>query len=126
MTVHRSTLSIIGDRYLDTQLDREQIAENERELISRGVVGLKRGLLEYLAAGSLWWNVIWWEWCDLDGRDIRIGWLYNLFIGGFVVAAIGFCFGWQFALVAAILLHCITLYLGFSLRAGTVGPEQEA
>ena len=42
MTNERSTFSLIGDRYLDTQHDAEYIASLERELQVRGVVGVKR------------------------------------------------------------------------------------
>ena len=43
-----STLSIIGDRYLDTQYDEEYMDNLEAELLNRGVTGLYRWLLEYM------------------------------------------------------------------------------
>lgn len=122
----RTTLSLIGARYLDTQFQPEDISRIEQELRGRGIVGAKRWIVEYIAAGGLWWNIIWWEWIDLDGRDIRIGWLYNLIIGSASFAFAAYCFSWNVALVGIILAHLVTLYLGFSLRSGTVSGRKGA
>lgn len=84
----RSTFSIIGDRYLDTQHDDDYIQSLEAELKRRGVTGPYRWLLEYVAASSLWWNILWWDWSDLNEEDIKIGWQQNLVVFG-VAALVG-------------------------------------
>jgi hypothetical protein len=119
-------MSLIGERYLDTQLDRGHIEGLERELASRGIVGLKRWALEIFAAGGLWWNVVWWEWCDLDERDVRLGWTYNLIFGGCITGAVAYRFGLPWAAGSALVLLVLWLWLGFSLRSGTVAAEPEA
>ena len=122
----RTTFSLIGARYLDTQLKPDEIDLIELELVTRGITGSKRWLLEYIAAGGLWWNIIWWEWIGLDGRDVRIGWLYNLFIGSALFAFAAYFFGWRAATAAAVIAHLATVYLGFSLRSGTVPDQKDA
>ncbi len=122
----RSTFSLIGDRYLDTQFQPEDIARIEQELRTRGIVGAKRWIVEYIAASGLWWNIIWWEWIDLDGRDICIGWLYNLITGSALFVFASYFFGWCAAFAGIILAHLVTLYLGFSLRSGTDSGQKEA
>ena len=119
MTEKRSTFSLIGERYLDTQHNDEYIESLEQELKLRGVVGVKRILFEYLAASSLWWNVIWWDWCNLDERDIRRGWMQNLAlfsIAGTVSAIFGGFSGFFFCTLG---LHLVTLWIGLELRSGT-------
>lgn len=114
-----STLAIIGERYLDTQHDDEYIERLECELQRRGITGAYRWALEYLAASSLWWNVIWWEWSDLNEKDIQLGWLQNavLFaIAGFIVSIM---YGIYAGLGVIIILHILTTWLGLALRAGT-------
>lgn len=122
----RTTFSLIGDRYLDTQFQPEDIALVERELQARGIVGPKRWLVEHIAAGGLWWNIVWWEWINLNGRDICIGWLYNLIIGSALFSFVGHYVGWHAAFASIMLAHFITLYVGFSLRSGTVSDHKEA
>ena len=113
------TLALIGQRYLDTQHDAEHIAALEAELRRRRVVGIKRAMLEYLAASSLWWNILWWEWGDLCGRDIAIGWLGNAVAFALVGGLLGFLAGPAAAISSLLLVHGITLWLGLSLRKGT-------
>jgi hypothetical protein len=115
-----TVLSLIGERYLDTQHDRESIAWNEARLSALGIVGLKRWALEYLAASSLWWNVLWWEWGTLDGRHISYGWTLNLIVFQLVGIALLFIFGPKAALVGPLLLHGLTTWIGFSIRSGSV------
>ena len=68
---------------------------------------------------------MWWEWVDLDGRDIRIGWIYNLTVGGFFFALVAGCYGILAGLATIAVLHMVALYFGFSLRSGTVASSQE-
>lgn len=123
---HRSTFSIIGDWYLDTQHEPEHMRQLEEELESRGVTGIKRMFYDYLAASSLWWNVIWWEWVELDEKDVRMGWICNMALFGIIAAILGIYFwvkrdiacGATVALISLLLMHVITTLLGFSLRGG--------
>ena len=116
----RDTLSLIGDRYLDTQFDSEHIVSLEAELRDRGVTGFKRWALEYLAAGGLWWNLLWWEWVDLDGKDIKLGWVQNGFLYLIVGGAVYFLLSsFLVSLGAVLLLHVFTTCIGFELRKGS-------
>ena len=117
--MNRSTFSIIGDRYLDTQHDDEYIERLESELRERGVTGFYRWLLEYIAASSLWWNILWWGWCDLNEKDIKMGWVQNLIVFGLAAIVFGFIFNLYVGLGAFIALHLLTTWVGFGLRAGT-------
>jgi hypothetical protein len=117
--MNRSTFSIIGDRYLDTQHDAEYIENLEAELRSRGVTGIYRWALEYVAASSFWWNILWWDWCDLNEKDIKIGWVQNLVVFGVVALVAAFMFGIYVGVLAFLVLHLVTTWVGFGLRAGT-------
>lgn len=119
MTEKPSTFSLIGDRYLDTQHDDDYIDSIERQLRSRGIVGVKRVIVEYIAASSLWWNVIWWEWGSLDERDVKAGWGCNLVV--FAVAAVvsGALWGLWASLFCVLACHGATLWIGLGLRSGT-------
>lgn len=119
MSDKRSTFSIIGDRYLDTQHDSSYIASLEGELKSRGIVGLKRVVFEYIAASSLWWNILWWELWDLDENDMKVGWFLN--IPFFLVPAIiiGVLYNLLGFLLTVLVLHSLTLIIGLGLRVGT-------
>jgi len=123
MTHERSTFSLIGDRYLDTQHDAAYIESLERELQERGVVGVRRILLEYLAASSLWWNVFWWDWCNLDERDVKLGWQQNLALFAMVAAMSGILGGLLVAVFCTLGLHLVTLWIGLGLRSGTKRDE---
>ena len=116
---NRTLFSIIGDRYLDTQHDHEYIERLELELKRRNIVGFKRVLYEYLAASSLWWNIFWWDWEDLDERDVRFGWNQNLVIFSIIGLLTGLFFNWSIALLTVIAIHLLTLKVGLSLRKGT-------
>ena len=50
--------SMIGERYLDTQHSTEYIQRIELRLKEFGIVGVKRWLLEYVAASAFWWNFL--------------------------------------------------------------------
>jgi hypothetical protein len=113
------TLALIGERYLDTQHDAEHIAALEAELRRRGMVGLRRAMLEYLAASSLWWNILWWEWGALGGRDIAFGWVLNAVAFALIGGLIGLLAGPTAAIIGLLLVHGVTLWLGLSLRKGT-------
>ncbi|WP_346840061.1 hypothetical protein [Microbulbifer sp. SAOS-129_SWC] len=115
----RSTFSIIGDRYLDTQHDDEYIDNLESELRERGVTGIYRWLLEYIAASSLWWNILWWDWCDLNEKDIKIGWVQNLVAFGLSAIVAAFVVGFYAGVGTFLALHILTTWVGFGLRAGT-------
>ena len=113
------TLTLIAQQYLDTQHDAEHIAALDAELKRRGIVGLKRVMFEYLAASSLWWNIFWWEWGALGGRDIAFGWSQNVAAFGLIGGLISFFAGPTSAVIGLLLVHGITLWLGLSLRKGT-------
>lgn len=117
--MNRSTFSIIGDRYLDTQHDDKYIENLEAELRSRGVTGVYRWFLEYVAASSFWWNILWWDWCSLNEKDIKIGWSHNLVVFGGSALFAGFMFGATFGVSTFVVLHLLTTWVGFGLRAGT-------
>jgi len=119
MNEDRPIFDLIGDRYLDYQFDEEYIRDLESELRSRGIVGIKRCLLEYIAASSLWWNVIWWDWNSLNAWDIKLGWLLNLELFGLLSLLIGIVIGIDAGMVCFLFLHLCTTGLGLLLRAGT-------
>jgi hypothetical protein len=116
---NRSTFSLIGDRYLDTQHDAAYIQSLENELSRRGVVGVKRAAYEYVAASGLWWNFIWLDWVGLNERDIRIGWISNLVAFGICSAVAGFYLGLVWAVATFVILHVLTTWVGFEGRAGS-------
>ncbi len=126
MTVSRPTLTLIGARYLDTQHDASYIDELELELSRRGVVGARRWALELYAAGGLWWNFVWWEWCELGGSDMKLGWILNLILGGLAATAVWYCFGVAWGLAIALSLLAFFVFAGLSLRSGTIAVEPEA
>ena len=103
--MERSTFSIIGDRYLDTQFDNEYIEGLEAELKARGITGVRRWVLEYVAASSLWWNIIWWDWCDLNEKDVKIGWQQNIVGFGFLSLVMAFFISISAGLITFLILH---------------------
>jgi hypothetical protein len=115
----RPTLSLIGERYLDTQHDAEYIGRLEGELTRRGVTGARRFALEYLAASSLWWNVLWMDWVALDRRDVRIGWISNLVVMAVLAAFCAYFAGPIVAVIAVASFHALTLWIGFELYWGS-------
>jgi hypothetical protein len=118
-----SIFSLIGERYLDTQHSREYIEKLEHQLKSRGVVGLRRWLYEYAAASSLWWNVLWWEWANLDQTDVAIGWKQNAALFSVVAIFSTVVFGPYAGLLSVMAVHLLTTGLGFLLRQGTIKRE---
>ena len=115
----QSTFSIIGERYLDTQHDSEYIAGLEKELEDRGIVGIRRWVLEYIAASSLWWNILWWDWCNLDEKDIKIGWVQNLVCFFIPALVFGYILNVIVGVSIFIGLHLLTTKIGFGLRQGS-------
>ena len=117
--MNRTTFELIGDRYLDTQFEEDYIEELEAELKGRNIVGLRRIVYEYIAASSLWWNFLWWEWGSLNEKDVKIEWIQNLVFftsAGFL----GYYFvGFKFCIFVVCILHLCTMLMGISLRAGT-------
>jgi len=70
-----------------------------------------------VTAGGLWWNVIWWEWALLDGKDIFLGWAQNLAII-ITPLLIGGLFGWIFGVVAlVVMLILLRPLLGLCFKA---------
>ena len=120
---NRTTFSLIGDRYLDTQHDAAYIQSLENELSRRGVVGLKRVAYEYVAASSLWWNFLALDWVGLNERDVRIGWISNIVAFGICAAVAGFCFGLVWAAVTFLVLHVLTTWIGLEAWAGSREKE---
>ena len=116
----RTVLSLIGDRYLDTQHDQAYILQLETELSQRGITGIKRAVLEYVAASGLWGNVFWWEWEELNGKDVLYGWLSNLLLFSIVFAVSSYFLGVTFGVLLALVAHLITTMLGFYFRSGSV------
>jgi hypothetical protein len=120
---NRSTFSLIGDRYLDTQHDATYIQSLESELSRRGIVGAKRVAYEYVAASSLWWNFLWMDWVGLNERDVRVGWISNLVLFGICAGAATFFFGPLWAVATFLALHVLTTWMGLELRAGSRKKE---
>lgn len=114
-----SVFALIGERYLDTQHDPEYIEKLDATLALRGITGVKRLTYEYVAASAFWWNIFWWDWVSLDGKDVIIGWTYNLVLFAVAGALAGVVFGPVLALGTAISLHLLTLLVGLGLRTGT-------
>lgn len=115
--------SIIGDRYLDTQHSKEYLLANERKLKELKVTGIKRWILEYIAASAFWWNIIVWEWFEFDGGDVIVGWIMNLQFLGVPALIIGLIGGINAFVITFLVLHIITTSIGFLLRCGTVAEE---
>ena len=123
----RSTFSLIGDRYLDTQHDEAYIGELENELARRGVVGVRRAVCEYIAAASLWWNFLALDWVGLSEKDVVVGWITNVavfgfisFLAGYIVSHYaGFYWGLAVAVTLFLVMHVATTYAGFAARAGS-------
>jgi hypothetical protein len=120
----RSTFSLIGDRYLDTQHDAEYIQRLENELSRRGVVGVKRLAYEYVAASGLWWNFLWLDWVGLDEREVRIGWISNLVVFGVLSLIAWFYFGLLGAIATFLILHGLTMWMALEARAGSRAKDQ--
>lgn len=116
--MHRSTLALIGDRYLDTQHDADYIATVESELKRRGVTGIKRFVLEYISASSLWVNIILWEWEELDGKDVAFGWATNLVVYGATFLFFSYVFSVEVGLYGILATHIATTLLGLGARFG--------
>lgn len=115
----QTTLSIIAERYLDTEHTIGYIKALEAELRKRKVTGIKRWALEYLAASSLWWNIIFWEWSHFDGSDIFAGWRMNLILFSITSLIITFIFTFKAGIINFFVLHVVTTTLGFLLRQGS-------
>lgn len=114
-----SSFSLIGERYLDTQHDVDYIERLESELARRGVVGIKRYVMEYLAASSLWWNLFVWEWTELNAQDVKQGWIANIVVFGVMALLTGMRFGWLGFSLAFLGLHAVTTTIGLALRSGS-------
>lgn len=117
--MERSTYAIIGDRYLDTQHDSDYIESLEVELAKRNVTGIKRWLIEYGAASALWWNFLWWEWCDLDERDIKIGWVQNIAVFSVLSLLLVFFVSLKAGIIAFLIQHLLSTLIGFGMRQGS-------
>ena len=115
----QSTFSIIGERYLDTQHSPEYIEKLEAELKIRNVTGLKRWFYEYIAAAGLCWNWLWWEWAHLDEKHIKIGWVQSFICFGVLAVWIGIKWGFSRGLITFLILHLLSVIVGFIGRAGT-------
>jgi hypothetical protein len=118
-----STMALIGQRYLDTRHSREYLERLEAELRRRDVTGARRLGLEYLACSSLWWNILWWEWANLDERDVRLGWGMNLVAFTAPTLAAGLATSPTLAAATCGLLHLATTLVGLRLRAGTAPDD---
>lgn len=115
-----SIFEIVGQRYLDTQHDDEYLARLDDELARRRIVGLRRWAVEYVAASSLWWNVIWWDWVSLDEEDVRLGWRSNIIVFGAAALVAGVVSQSFLGGIAVFVgLHILTTWIGFGLRRGT-------
>ncbi len=117
----RSTFSLIGERYLDTELDERDIHYLEQELRQRGVVGWRRWWREYLAATGLWWNVFWWEWQELNEDHIQYGWRLNFGVIGIPCLFIGLMTVLWWGLALFIVALCFCTWCGLGLRAEANG-----
>lgn len=116
---NRTTLSIIGDRYLDIKFDDEYVNSIEVELKQRGVSGLYRWVLEYIAASSLWWSLLWWDRCELSAKDMKIGWGQNILVFGLSAGLMALIFNIYVGLIILLTAHLTTLWLGLRIRSAT-------
>ncbi len=115
-----STFELIGERYLDTQHDDEYLTRLEAELARRRVVGPGRWGREYIAASSLWWNIIWWDWVSLNEEDVRLGWRLNMVLFGAAALVAGVMSKSFLGGIAGFVgFHILTTCIGFGLRQGT-------
>ena len=120
-----STWAILAAPYLDTEHDPEWKEAFAQELQRRGITGFALYWRNVVAAGGLWWNIIWWEWALFDGRDIALGWAQNLAI--IAVIVISFLFGWVAGVITLIVLWILLrLVLGWcSEKFATAAQERE-
>ena len=81
------TWQIIATPFLDTKFPADFRAAFRDELKSRGVTGRAFVWRWLIAAGGLWWNVLWWEWGALGRRDIIFGWISNFLLAIALVVA---------------------------------------
>ena len=125
MLERQSTCSLIGDRYLDTQHSLEYLRKLELELARRGMKGARRWFYEYLAASAFWWNIIWWEWCSLNERDLIIGWAMNFVFFGIMAVLASVFLHWYLGVSTFFILHVATVKIGFSLRNGSIDHEAD-
>lgn len=91
-----STWELLGQPYLDTEMP-EYSQACKAELQSRGIVGVKLLTMKLIAAGGFCWNLLWWEWVNLSGRDVVFGWISNLILVSVILAA--FWIHWVFGIV---------------------------
>ncbi len=115
----KSLFSLLGEQYLDSQHDRRYLAGLEAELSERGIVGWRRWFLEYIAASGLWWNIFWWQWCELNGTHVRRGWLQNVLVFGLAATTATLLWGALTGLATLLALHLLTTWIGFGLRQGS-------
>ena len=75
--------------------------------------------VEWSAPSVFCWNIFWWDWCNLDERDVKLGWQQNLVLFAVVAVVTGIFWGPVIALICTLGLHLLTLWIGLGLRSGT-------
>src|SRR5579859_7124804 len=86
------TWQILAEPHLDTEHTQEWKDALASELERRGITGFALRWRQWAAAMGLWWNVLWWEWGLLDGKDIILGWMLNFAV--ILPCVIAWFFGW--------------------------------
>ncbi|NQD37626.1 hypothetical protein HPT27_11375 [Permianibacter sp. IMCC34836] len=114
---HLSAFELIGIRYLDTEHEATLLRSVDAELSRRNIVGIRRIVLDYIAASAFWWNILWWDEASLGGKDVLFGWSSNLAAFGLCSVLVGVFLGNMFGLLAFLFLHLATTRLGFKMRA---------
>jgi hypothetical protein len=72
-----STSSIVCAPFLDTHFELPERAAMLMELRHRGYPRAVVFVLRVFAGVGLWWNLIAWEWADLDLTDVLFGYSLN-------------------------------------------------
>ena len=95
------TWEILGAPFLDTEHDKEWKEAFKTELKRRGITGFSLLWRQVITAGGLWWNILWWEWAILGGKDIVLGWAFNFAL--VLPIIIGMMFGWISGIVTLVI-----------------------
>lgn len=113
----------IGEFYLFTVHDKEYVQYLENQLAKAGIQGFKRKLLNYFAAGGLWWNLNPVEFDELGFRDIIFGWIIVILLYLIIGVVIYIFFGFYIATLVALLVHFFILVMGYAVPKQTI-PNQ--
>ena len=74
--------------FLDTDFDPSERVAMLCELRRRGYPRALVFLLRVFAGAGLWWNLIAWEWANLDLTDVLFGYSLNFGIAALILASV--------------------------------------